>query len=190
MVTRRQALDLLFAMWEARWVEMSVCPSCGERDSTFAELLTSCNHELWIMKQVMLKLGLRKRLCHKCFMAATLKRGAVGRVRATGSASAACFTRADLDRMMIKQEGLCTYCGCSLARGYHIEHKRPISRGGGNEPENVHLTCETCNLRKGRLTHDEFVKKMLDSGKSGNQNTLQLDRVYQCALDEKQPAQA
>lgn len=32
---------------------------------------------------------------------------------------------------------------------YHIDHIKPISKGGTNEKTNLQLTCEPCNLAKG-----------------------------------------
>lgn len=33
--------------------------------------------------------------------------------------------------------------------GMHIDHIKPVSKGGGNEPENLRLLCPTCNIRRG-----------------------------------------
>lgn len=53
----------------------------------------------------------------------------------------------------------CFYCGTSvLTSDIHLEHKRPVSRGGDNRRSNLVLACAACNLAKGRKTHDEFVR--------------------------------
>ena len=53
----------------------------------------------------------------------------------------------------------CYYCGISIhASASHLEHKRPVSRGGGNTRGNLVLSCPKCNLKKGRKTHEEFLK--------------------------------
>ena len=44
-------------------------------------------------------------------------------------------------------------------RDVHVEHKRPLIRGGSNSARNLALACPDCNLAKGRLTVDEFVAK-------------------------------
>lgn len=33
--------------------------------------------------------------------------------------------------------------------GLHIDHIRPVSRGGGNGPENLRLLCPHCNISRG-----------------------------------------
>jgi 5-methylcytosine-specific restriction endonuclease McrA len=43
-----------------------------------------------------------------------------------------------------------------LGRSYHVDHKQPVSRGGSNWPENLAVTCPTCNLRKSDKTEAEF----------------------------------
>lgn len=65
--------------------------------------------------------------------------------------------RFDIGRMLCEQDARCAYCGDLLSNGYHIDHKTPVSRGGTNGPENLHLTCAKCNLRKGTMTHEEFL---------------------------------
>lgn len=71
------------------------------------------------------------------------------------------YTWDDLKRLMIQQDARCVYCGTSIQDGYHIDHKTPLSRGGNNSSDNIHLTCPTCNLRKHAKTDDEF-RKVLD----------------------------
>jgi hypothetical protein len=42
----------------------------------------------------------------------------------------------------------CEICGASQADGakLHVDHIVPVSKGGGNEPENLRCLCEPCNL--------------------------------------------
>lgn len=58
--------------------------------------------------------------------------------------------------MLCEQEYLCPYCGKELD-DYHIDHKTPVSRGGRNDEENLHMVCPTCNLKKNRKTHEEYL---------------------------------
>ena len=51
----------------------------------------------------------------------------------------------------------CVYCGTDVSDGYHLEHKRPISRGGTNAKENLDISCAGCNMKKGIMTVREFV---------------------------------
>jgi len=55
----------------------------------------------------------------------------------------------------------CYYCQKLIAAGEsHLEHKRPISRGGDNRRGNLALSCAPCNLRKGRKTQEEFLRDL------------------------------
>jgi hypothetical protein len=53
----------------------------------------------------------------------------------------------------------CYHCGLKGddrngpdGRAWHIDHLRPISRGGGNEESNLALSCARCNVRKSGRT--------------------------------------
>jgi 5-methylcytosine-specific restriction endonuclease McrA len=61
-----------------------------------------------------------------------------------------------LDRQFELQDGRCAYCAVILD-AFHIDHKLPIKRGGTNAIENLHFTCPRCNMRKGTMTHEEFL---------------------------------
>ena len=55
----------------------------------------------------------------------------------------------------------CYYCEQVIPVGEsHLEHKRPISRGGTNSRRNLVLSCAPCNLKKGRKTHEEFIRQL------------------------------
>ncbi len=54
------------------------------------------------------------------------------------------------------QKGHCFYCGILYGNAFHREHKTPLSRGGLHAPENIVLSCATCNLSKGNKTEEEF----------------------------------
>lgn len=64
--------------------------------------------------------------------------------------------RADLrDQLLAMGDASCTYCGDSDADT--IDHVVPLSRGGGNELENLVLACRSCNTAKGtRIYPDEW----------------------------------
>lgn len=51
----------------------------------------------------------------------------------------------------------CYYCAIGLVpEDIHIEHKTPIARGGTNNRSNLALSCQRCNLSKGRKTEAEY----------------------------------
>jgi hypothetical protein len=56
--------------------------------------------------------------------------------------------RPELVPMLLERDGHgCRRCG---RKGeYHVDHARPLSRGGTNDPTNLQLLCGECNLRKG-----------------------------------------
>ena len=55
------------------------------------------------------------------------------------------------------QRGRCYYCGRTHRIGYlEIDHKWPVSRGGGNQMSNLQLLCTACNMRKGVQGDEEL----------------------------------
>lgn len=55
----------------------------------------------------------------------------------------------------------CQYC---FIRGgkLTIDHKIPVSRGGGSERDNLCTACHSCNCSKGAKTPEEFEKYKLE----------------------------
>ena len=51
-------------------------------------------------------------------------------------------------------DGRCTYCG--ELRRLTMDHRIPLSRGGGHEIDNVIPACKPCNSRKSTRTEEEF----------------------------------
>jgi 5-methylcytosine-specific restriction endonuclease McrA len=64
-----------------------------------------------------------------------------------------------ITKLLVLQEWKCRCCGVSLKNGYHLDHIIPLSRGGTNTEENVHLLLPKCNQQKYTLTMDEFLIK-------------------------------
>jgi 5-methylcytosine-specific restriction endonuclease McrA len=62
-------------------------------------------------------------------------------------------------RMLLKHHKACYYCGEDFTdkRWPTIDHKQPLSRGGGNEKKNLCACCSECNQKKGCLTEEEFM---------------------------------
>jgi len=60
-------------------------------------------------------------------------------------------TAADIAAIRAKQDGRCANAKCrvDLRDGAHLDHIKPISRGGSNWPANLQWLCPTCNLVKG-----------------------------------------
>ena len=64
-----------------------------------------------------------------------------------------------VERLLVLQQWKCRCCGESLKSGYHLDHIIPLSRGGTNTEENVHLLLPKCNQQKYNLTFEEFLSK-------------------------------
>lgn len=69
-------------------------------------------------------------------------------------------TAEDIKKLLIKQDGKCVGIRCTkkLSDRYHVDHKKPLSRGGSNYPRNLQLLCEFCNCSKGAKTMKEWRK--------------------------------
>lgn len=69
--------------------------------------------------------------------------------RARKNNSGGRFTKKEILEMFLSQENKCNICKCDISIKYHVDHIRPISKGGSNFISNIQLLCPPCNLRKG-----------------------------------------
>lgn len=59
------------------------------------------------------------------------------------------------DAVFFRDHGRCVLCGADLSgllstdRSVHIDHMVPLASWGANDPTNLQLLCESCNLKKG-----------------------------------------
>lgn len=60
------------------------------------------------------------------------------------------YSDVDLAACLTAQDGYCWYCGFKLPVTVHVDHVVPLSKGGGNGPDNVVLACPPCNGSKGK----------------------------------------
>lgn len=61
------------------------------------------------------------------------------------------ISKAKRKRIYIRDKGICAYCGKHLdfkPNGFHIDHIKPLAKGGNNEDKNLTLSCRHCNLCK------------------------------------------
>lgn len=63
------------------------------------------------------------------------------------------FSSSDIAELFELQGGRCNYCALVLLPGYHADHIKPLSRGGGNGRDNICLACPSCNRSK----HDKLL---------------------------------
>lgn len=68
--------------------------------------------------------------------------------RARLNAAEGSHTADDVKSLYSKQVGRCVYCRRKLGDRYHVDHIRPLSRGGSNWPTNLQLLCARCNNNK------------------------------------------
>ena len=62
-----------------------------------------------------------------------------------------------LARAWYNQRGVCAYTGKRLDKNAQVDHKTPVSRGGTNEPCNLHWVTADANWVKRTYTHEEFI---------------------------------
>lgn len=62
------------------------------------------------------------------------------------------------DRLMIVQKGRCACCGADIRKTYHLDHIRPLARGGRNVDSNIQLLCPTCNQSKHAKDPIDFMR--------------------------------
>ena len=57
---------------------------------------------------------------------------------------------------------LCQYCSCKLTyENFSWDHVEPKSKGGSNDKKNLVPCCKTCNVQKGDLPVEEFLRRKL-----------------------------
>ena len=68
--------------------------------------------------------------------------------RARKRAAPGTHTAADVAAQYERQHGRCYWCKEKVGEAYHVDHVVPLSKGGGNGPENLVIACPACNLKK------------------------------------------
>jgi len=71
------------------------------------------------------------------------------------------FTAKDVEILLRSQKDLCWWCGKQLAGKYHVDHRIPLSRGGSNNPENLCISCASCNHSKSDKLPSEWSDRLL-----------------------------
>ena len=61
--------------------------------------------------------------------------------------------------LMHAQRGKCAVCKTSIAGApYHLDHIKPLARGGTNQRTNLQLLCPPCNLSKSAKDPIDFMQ--------------------------------
>lgn len=89
---------------------------------------------------------------HKDRVRATQLRRRARKMNAEGT-----FVIDDIKSLHETQNDLCAYCGIRLFNQYEIEHMNPLIRGGSNWPDNLCLSCPSCNRSKSSKTVAEWM---------------------------------
>lgn len=66
----------------------------------------------------------------------------------------------ELQQWSEAQKKVCYWCDADCGQSFHIDHYRPLSKGGAHEANNLVISCVTCNLRKNAKDPYEFAQSM------------------------------
>ena len=90
-----------------------------------------------------------------------VRRGKRARREAARKSNGGSHTREDVLAQYKRQDGRCFYCGVSVKGKYHVDHVVPLCKGGGDGPENLVVSCPSCNHKKSGKHPMEFCGIML-----------------------------
>jgi len=63
--------------------------------------------------------------------------------------SSGSHSAADVAAQYKRQRGRCFWCQDRVGDTYHVDHVMPLILRGSNGPENLVISCPTCNFSKG-----------------------------------------
>lgn len=81
------------------------------------------------------------------------------RRRARKRESSGTFSQGDIERILRLQRNRCAACRSKLDGAFHIDHIVALSNQGENSARNIQLLCEPCNLSKGSLPAEVFMRE-------------------------------
>ena len=62
-----------------------------------------------------------------------------------------------------RDSGVCYLCGASTEpSGFELDHLVPVSRGGDNHPNNLAVTHQKCNRRRGTRIEEAQLRKLFE----------------------------
>lgn len=59
-----------------------------------------------------------------------------------------------------RQTLTCKWCGANCAGNFHVDHIKPLARGGTHTTGNLCIACPPCNIRKNARDPEEFAASM------------------------------
>jgi len=81
--------------------------------------------------------------------------------RARSKAAEGFHTADDIEAILVRQNFRCNYCSTDISgQNRHIDHIKPLAKGGSNWPNNLQGLCAPCNFRKRDTDAEEFEKRV------------------------------
>jgi 5-methylcytosine-specific restriction endonuclease McrA len=90
-----------------------------------------------------------------------LARAKAHRYRARKLVAPGNHTADDIKKLLVGQKGRCWWCNKKVGKKYRVDHRIALARGGSNGPENLVISCTSCNHRKNIMMPAEFVGRLL-----------------------------
>lgn len=70
------------------------------------------------------------------------------------------YSATDVKGRYSLQQGRCWWCREPVGDDFHVDHVIPLSRGGSNGPENICISCPSCNYNKGNQLPTEYAGRL------------------------------
>lgn len=80
--------------------------------------------------------------------------------RAQHAGAGGSHTPADIADIKRMQRSRCAYCPANIGSSYHVDHIKPLIRGGTNDRRNLQLLCQPCNNKKHAADPLVFARKL------------------------------
>ena len=82
------------------------------------------------------------------------------RVSSANSRSVENISKSDVLIVLERGSYSCQYCGKKIKKtNWHLDHIKPLSKGGKNVVSNLCVSCKTCNLMKHSMMKNNFINK-------------------------------
>ncbi len=79
--------------------------------------------------------------------------------RALKAESDGSWSATDIANLLKHQHHKCIACLKDISKGFHVDHRVPLSKGGSNDFLNLDLLCPKCNLSKSNQDPLVFMRK-------------------------------